>query len=415
MDATTARKTWRVLFNNHEFAWFISTRFILIFSLFMQTTVLSYLLYTLTHDPLSLGMLGLAEVIPAFACAFIAGYIVDKHIKRNVYLLCIVLYVVIAILAWVAVFTNQHQLLNIKYTTKFIYLIMFLNGVVRAFLAPASFSLLPLLIPKSDIPQAITWSSTSWMLGSVLGSLAGGLLMSVIGIQHSITCVLVLLIIAIFPILKIKPQPLFVQVKENLWNGLKQGFHFVFRTEIILAVLSLDLFAVLFGGAEALLPVYAHDILHVGEIGFGWLRSAHGMGAIILLFVLAYLPLKTNVGMKLLLSVAMFGMCMIMFGLSTNVYVSFICLLLAGMFDGVSVVIRHSILQLHTPEEVKGRVASINTLFISSSNELGAFESGVAAKYLGTVSAVVFGGCMTLLVVLLTYKKAPSLKQIKIQ
>jgi MFS family permease len=197
-------------------------------------------------------------------------------------------------------------------------------------------------------------------------------------------------------------------------EGLKQGFRFVFKTEVILAVLSLDLFAVLFGGAEALLPVFSSEILKVGEVGYGWLRSAHGIGSIILLFVLAYLPLKNNIGMKLLVSVFLFGLCILFFGISTNVYLSFFLLLFAGLFDGVSVVIRHSILQLNTPEELKGRVSSINMMFISSSNELGAFESGFTARLMGTVSAVVFGGVMTMLVVGFTYLKAPSLKKLKL-
>ena len=188
----------------------------------------------------------------------------------------------------------------------------------------------------------------------------------------------------------------------------------MFKTEVILAVLCLDLFAVLFGGAEALLPVFSSEILKVGEVGYGWLRSAHGIGSIILLFVLAYLPLKNNIGMKLLVSVFLFGLCILLFGISTNVYLSFFLLLSAGLFDGVSVVIRHSILQLNTPEELKGRVSSINMMFISSSNELGAFESGFTARLMGTVSAVVFGGMMTMLVVGFTYFKAPSLKKLKL-
>jgi MFS family permease len=214
--------------------------------------------------------------------------------------------------------------------------------------------------------------------------------------------------------LRIQKKPITIQKEVGMLKGLAEGFRFVFGSQIILAVLSLDLFAVLFGGAEALLPVFSKEILQVGEVGYGWLRSAHGIGSLSLLFILAYLPLKTHVGYKLFASVAGFGLCILLFGLSVNFYFSFVVLFFAGLFDGVSVVIRHSILQLKTPEELKGRVSSINMMFISSSNELGAFESGLAARLLGTAPSVVFGGIMTLLVVVITFLKAPSLKKIKL-
>ena len=414
MDNSSARKTWRLIIGEREFSLFIFTRFIIIFSLFLQTTVVSYLMYKLTKNPLSLGLIGLAEVIPAFGFAFVAGYFVDKRIKRNVYLACVVFYVINSLLV-LGITTRYFMQNNSTQTIEWlIYLTMFLSGSIRAFLAPASFSLLPLLVKKDDLPQAITWSSTSWMLGSVLGPLAGGLLMAKMGVSSTILISVILLFIAVFCMLNIKPKDTIPMKDVGIIEGLKQGFRFVFKTEVILAVLCLDLFAVLFGGAEALLPVFSSEILKVGEVGYGWLRSAHGIGSIILLFVLAYLPLKNNIGMKLLVSVFLFGLCILLFGISTNVYLSFFLLLSAGLFDGVSVVIRHSILQLNTPEELKGRVSSINMMFISSSNELGAFESGFTARLMGTLSAVVFGGMMTMLVVGFTYFKAPSLKKLKL-
>jgi MFS family permease len=414
MDNSSARKTWRLIIGEREFSLFIFTRFIIIFSLFLQTTVVSYLMYKLTKNPLSLGLIGLAEVIPAFGFAFVAGYFVDKRVKRNVYLACVIFYVINSLLV-LGITTHYFMQSNTTQTIEWlIYLTMFLSGSIRAFLAPASFSLLPLLVKKDDLPQAITWSSTSWMLGSVLGPLAGGLFMAKIGVTSTISISVFLLLTAVFCMLNIKPKDTLSMKDIGIIEGLKQGFRFVFKTEVILAVLCLDLFAVLFGGAEALLPVFSSEILKVGEVGYGWLRSAHGIGSIILLFVLAYLPLKNNIGMKLLVSVFLFGLCILFFGISTNVYLSFFLLLFAGLFDGVSVVIRHSILQLNTPEELKGRVSSINMMFISSSNELGAFESGFTARLMGAVSAVVFGGVMTMLVVGFTYLKAPSLKKLKL-
>lgn len=218
-----------------------------------------------------------------------------------------------------------------------------------------------------------------------------------------------------FCIVQISPKPIITVKEIGFVQGLAQGFRFVFRSEIILAVLALDLFAVLFGGAEALLPVYAKEILHVGPVGYGWLRSAHGIGAICLMFILAYLPLKNNIGYKLLACIVGFGICIILFGVSKYIYFSFAMLFMAGLFDGVSVVIRHSILQLKTPEELKGRVSSINMMFISSSNELGAFESGFTARFIGTIPAVVFGGVMTILIVGFTYFAAPNLKKLKLE
>ncbi|MBL7772353.1 MAG: MFS transporter [Chitinophagaceae bacterium] len=409
MDNESARKTREVL-RNREFGFFLSTRFILIFSLFMQNTVLGYWMYQLTNNPLSLGLIGLAEVIPAFGLAFIAGYFVDHRVKRNVYLSCIGFYVLNALLMLYLASSFGKELFSVQHLEWMIYLVMFFSGCIRAFLAPASFSLLPLLIRKDQIPQAITWSSTAWMLGSVTGPLVAGMIMAYAGIFETLLVAASFILISFFLIQFIRPQPPVLKTDIGLLEGLKQGFRFVFKTEIILAVLSLDLFAVLFGGAEALLPVFSKEILHIGEVGYGWLRSAHGIGSLFLFLILTYIPLKKNIGIKLLLCILMYGLSMLVFGLSEWFYLSFACLFFAGLFDGVSVVIRHSILQLNTPEELKGRVSSINMMFISSSNELGAFESGLTARYLGAVRSVVLGGMLTMSVVGFTYWKAKSLR-----
>lgn len=413
MGQRSALRTLSLL-KEKEFTSFISTRFLVIFSLFMQTTVVSYLVYSLTKDPLSLGLMGLAELIPAFSMALIAGYLVDRWEKRTVYLVCILLYVCNAL--FLLLITSHFFLAahSVKTVAWFIYSAMFLSGCIRSFLAPSSFSLLPLLISRERIQQAVTWSSSAWLSGSVLGPLAGGLCMASIGVSYTLLVAIGTLLISVFCILRIKARPVQKVLAGSVFQGMGQGFRFIFGSQIILAVLSLDLFAVLFGGAEALLPVYSKEILQVNEIGYGWLRSAHGIGSVCLLFVLAYLPLKKKIGPKLLLCIFGFGICIIGFGLSTNIIISFLCLFLAGMFDGVSVVIRHSILQLKTPEEIKGRVSSINMMFISSSNELGAFESGATARLMGTVPAVVFGGIMTLLVVMITKFSAPALQHIQL-
>ncbi len=411
MQNSSGRKTLQVLFQK-EFSLFIATRFILIFSLFLQNTVVSYKLYTLTKNPLSLGLIGLFEVIPAFACAFFAGYVVDRREKRGMYLLCILGYVLNALLFLYITstyFADRYSITTVEYL---IYAGMFISGFIRAFLAPSSFSLLPLLVNKEDLSFAITWSSTSWMLGSVLGPLVGGILLAKYGITSSILMAFLLLCLSSIFILSIKRKPIQYMKDIGIIKGLAQGFRFVFRNQIILAVLSLDLFAVLFGGAEALLPVVSTEILKVGEVGYGWLRSAHGIGALFLLLILTYIPLKKQVGKKLLVCVALYGICILLFGLSTSFLISFSMLFFAGLFDGVSVVIRHSILQINTPDQLKGRVSSINMMFISSSNELGAFESGFTARFLGTVPSIVFGGLMTCAVVISTYFFAPKLKNL---
>jgi MFS family permease len=234
------------------------------------------------------------------------------------------------------------------------------------------------------------------------------------GFEIGLSSIFVLQLVALASLLQIPAQEVINKAKEPIFKSLKEGIRFVFKTQAILAALSLDMFAVLFGGAVALLPVYADDILKVGEVGYGWLRAAPAIGAIICLFTLSFAPLKTNPGLKLLGSIAAFGITTIIFGISTSFVLSFSMLLLGGLFDSISVVIRGTILQLYTPDEMRGRVASVNTMFISSSNELGALESGATAKWMGTVPAVIFGGVMTLLVVGVTYAKAPILKVLKL-
>ena len=251
------------------------------------------------------------------------------------------------------------------------------------------------------------------------------------GFQMSLVSVGIIEVIAFIAILRIPKQPILKKGKEPVMKSLGEGLKFVFRSQLILAVLSLDLFAVLFGGAVALLPVYADDILKVGEIGFGWMRAAPGIGSILTLLLLSFVPLKSNPGIKLLLSIVGFGITTIIFaysgyfgtnvvatlsgfGISWGFIIAFSMLLFGGMFDAVNVAIRHTILQVYTPDSMRGRVAAVNTMFISSSNELGAMESGITAKWMGTVPAVFLGGCLTLVVVVVTYFAAPTLRTLKL-
>jgi MFS family permease len=270
------------------------------------------------------------------------------------------------------------------------------------------------IVPKNMLQNATTWNQGVWLSASVFGHAIGGLLISLIGIPGTLIVICTLIFCALIIMLKLKPKPPLNEPGEKkTWDSVKEGLRFVFKTKEVLGAMSLDLFAVLFGGAVAMVPVYARDILKVGAIGFGWLNAAMDIGSITIVVLLTLFPLQKQQGKKLFFAVAGFGICVIIFALSKFFWLSFFILMISGMLDGISVVVRGTILQLKTPDNMRGRVMSVNGMFINSSNELGQFESGVAAKLLGNVPSVVFGGCMTLLVVIVTWIKAPSLRKME--
>ena len=393
---------------------YLSFRLFLIGALNMQVTILAYWVYDISHDVRLVGELGLWEAIPAIGCSFFSGHFVDQKEKRKLLLTCSIIYILIA--SYFCSLSLLHgQQLSTTATVRLVFLGIFIGGVVRSFIGPSTFSMLGLLVRREQLQMATGWSSTSWYLGSVLGPLVGGLLIGTVGVQYSLVAVAVTLLVPTIAMLRIPAQQIMQKGKEPIMKSLRQGLGFVFRSPVILSVLSLDMFAVLFGGAVALLPVYAKDILHVGELGYGILRAAPGIGAIATMLVLSFLPLEKKAGIKLLLCIAAFGICMIVFGVSTWFPLSMAMLLLGGMFDAVSVAIRGTILQLHTPDHMRGRVAAVNTMFISSSNELGEVESGYTAAWMGVVPSVVFGGSMTLVVVLLTFLLVPSLRALRLR
>jgi MFS family permease len=411
---------------------FLLVRFAIILALNMQSTIVSYYVYQLTHDKLALGMLGLWEVIPAVGFSLFSGHFVDIKEKKMLMLQCIAGYIILSVFFVVLAGLHSGKHLPAQGIVWLVYAGIFIGGALRAFLGPSSFALQGMLIPRELYPNATTWSSTSWQIGAVVGPLFGGFMIAFSNFQISLISVGVVELIALSALLRIPRQPIMKKEKEPIVKSLGEGLKFVFRTEIILAALSLDMFAVLFGGAVALLPVYADDILKVGEIGYGWMRAAPGIGSVIALGILSFIPLKKNPGIKLLLAILGFGVTTIIFGycgyfgidklfsvlgfgISWGFIIAFMMLLLGGMFDAVSVVIRGTILQVYTPDSMRGRVAAVNTMFISSSNELGAMESGITARWMGTVPAVVVGGCMTLLVVGVTYFAAPMLRKLRLE
>lgn len=394
-----------------EFRSFLCIRFGLIFALNMQITIVYYWVYHITSDKLALGFVGLSEVIPAIGCALFAGHIVDLNEKRKMVLFCITGYIFMAVGLFSLTTLFSMNQLGLKPTLYLIYGLVFFGGVIRSFMGASVFSLFGLIVPREHFPHATSWSSMAWQTGAMIGPLVAGLMIALDGIKAGMFAIIILLVLLLIPILSIKTKPILKKEKEPMLQSLTQGIRFVLKTPVLLGAQLLDMFSVLFGGAVALLPVYQKEILHVDEVGFGILRSAPGLGALLTLGILAFLPLRTYPGRKLFIAVAGFALCIIGFGLSTSFILSFFFLLFSGMFDAVSVVIRSTILQLVTPDHMRGRVASVNTIFVSSSNELGDFESGVMAHWLGTVRAVVTGGCLTLAVVAITFFSAPQLRR----
>lgn len=399
-----------------EFNIFLILRFAMVFAWSMQFIVIEWQVYSLTKNPLSLGIIGLMEVIPAIAMALFAGHIVDQNEKKSLLLKCILGFSVISLglflLTWPPI-ANGYSTKVILYS---IYGLVFLGGIVRAFLGPTIFSLLSLIVPKQAYPNAATWSSSVWQMGSVLGPAVAGFSITWIGVHWSMCSVFACSILSLIALSQIGIKPILnPKIGEPIMDSLKEGVKFVFNNKTILGALSLDMVAVLFGGAVALLPIFAQDILKVGPEGFGVLRAAPAVGACITMFITAYVPLNKNAGMKLLAAIFMFGVCMIVFGLSTVFWLSVFALFISGIVDGISVVIRQTILQLRTPDSMRGRVSAVNSIFVGSSNELGAFESGLTAKLMGTVTAVVFGGSMTLLIVLGTGFLSPSFRKLDLQ
>ena len=399
-----------------EFNIFLLVRFAMVFAWSMQFIVIEWQVYSITKDPLSLGIIGLMEVIPAVGMALFAGHIVDQKEKRNLLVKCILGFSVISF----GLFVLSLPTILEKYETTFIlygiYGLVFLGGLVRAFLGPTIFSLIALIVPKKIYPNAATWSSSTWQLASVLGPALAGFSISFIGVHWSMCVIFGFSLVALMALFSISRKPILnPKIGEPVFESLKEGLSFVFKTRSVLGALTLDMIAVLFGGAVALLPIFAQDILQVGSEGFGVLRAAPAVGASITMLGSTRFPLHKNAGKKLLLAVFGFGICMIVFGLSTYFWLSVIALFLSGAVDGVSMIIRQTILQLKTPDNMRGRVASVNSMFVGSSNELGAFESGVTAKLMGTVTAVVFGGTMTLLTVGLTALVSPGFRKLDLQ
>ncbi len=406
-----------------EFRSYLGMRFFFTFAYQMQTVVIGFYIFQLTRSAFALGMLGLCEGVPALAIALYGGYIADKSEKREmllwIYFAVLVSSVVMAFVTMNGVGAYVHK----NWIVPIIYIMIFFNGLARAFYGPATFTVYAHSIPKEIYPNGSTWSSSSWQIASILGPAAGGLIYGfggklipgTAGITVTFIVIISFLIISWIIVFLLKKYPPVYVPKDNIWKSLGDGISFVFNNKMMLGAMSLDLFSVFFGGVVALLPIYANEILKVGAEGLGIMRAVGSLGAVLTMLVMARFSPMNRPWRNLLIAVTGFGASIICFAISRNFYLSLFFLFTEGAFDSVSVVIRGTIMQLLTPDTMRGRVSAVNNMFIGSSNELGDFESGTAASLMGAVAASIFGGCVTLVVVTVTYFKTKNLIPLSLQ
>ncbi len=395
-----------------DFRLFISARFCVTLAIQIQAVVVGWQIYEMTKDPLSLGLIGLAEAIPSIIVSLYAGHLADIVRRKQI----IVAALTTLLLCSIALFsfTTDMAVHILQYGVFPIYLVIFISGIARGFMTPAVFSFMPQLVSRELYQNAITWNSTLWEMASIGGPPIGSLLIGFSSLKTGYTVDALLMLAGLSLALLVKDRPLPpVTEEQGIVEKIKAGLQFVFRNKIVLGAISLDLFAVLFGGAVALLPIFADQILSVGKIGFGFLRAAPSTGALLMALYITHYPIKKHIGKILLCSVAGFGVCMIAFAVSRNFWLSIGVLAMSGAFDCISVIVRLTLLQTLTPENMKGRVSAVNNIFIGSSNEIGGFESGVTARLFKVVPSVIFGGVMTLVVVAITAWKAPSLRKLE--
>jgi MFS family permease len=392
-----------------DFRSYVGMRFCFTFAYQMQAVIIGFYIYHLTKSAFALGLVGLCEAIPAVGIALYGGYIADKSEKRKMLLLIFVGVLISSFVMFLVTMKNAGNYINASWVVPIIYVMIFANGVARAFYGPATFVIYTQSVPKEIYPNASTWSSSSWQIASILGPAAGGLIYGFFGITITFGVILFFLLVSLVLIYLLRPYPPIYVPKESIWKSLSEGIHFVFNNKMMIGAMSLDLFSVFFGGAVALLPVFANEILKVGAEGLGIMRATTSLGAVLTMLAMARFSPMGRPWRNLLIAVTGFGLSIICFGLSRSFYLSLIFLFTEGAFDSISVIIRGTIMQLLTPDHMRGRVSAVNSMFIGSSNEIGAFESGTAARLLGTVPAVIFGGSMTLLIVTITYLKTKKL------
>lgn len=402
------------ILKNEEFRNLITGRFFIILAFKMTSTLLGWWIYELTENPFAIGLIGLSEVIPAVGCALYAGHFIDVNEKRRLLLLCNLAYIILLGLLLVPAWFQPEMGVSSTQISYFIYFIVFLTGIARSFLGPIVPAMIPKIVSKELLPRAITVNQSVFLSAAVLGHALGGFMVSLIQIKGTLLLIVISLCISLFFYYKTKTQYAEIETKKtSVLASIKEGLDYIFKTREIVGALTLDLFAVLFGGAVALIPIFARDILQVGAVGYGFLNAATDIGAAITIIFLTFFPLKKNQGKILIFSVFGFGLCILLFGVSKIFILSFLALLLSGILDGISVVIRGTIVQLKTPNHMRGRVMSVNSMFVMSSNELGQFESGIAARLFGVVNAVVIGGGITMLIASAVGFSFPKLRKME--
>jgi MFS family permease len=397
-----------------NFRFYLFYRIFMTMAALMQSVIVGWQIYDLSHNVLWLGFIGLVEVIPQVSISLFAGHYIDIWNRRKIVRYTTLILILGSII--LLIYSSNAAYFSAKFGILPVFFTIFLTGLARGILGPAQVALLGQLVPRNLYANAATWNSANWQVAAVLGPAIGGMVYGFWGIIPAYSLVFCLYTLSFFMIMFIKVgRHEVIETAEGVFTRIRSGIDFVFKTPELLGAFTLDMFAVLFGGAVAMLPVFASDILKVGPQGLGLLRACPAIGATLMAFVLMFRPPMRETGKILFLCVIGFGLTMIGFGLSRSFILSGILLIFSGAFDNVSVVIRGTILQLFTPDDMRGRVASVNSIFIGSSNELGAFESGVTAKLMGLVPSVVFGGIMTLAVVFTTIKVNKPLRKLSLK
>lgn len=366
-------------------------QFCLTLAILIQEIIVAYSLYQITRDPLTLGFIGLAEAIPFIALSLWGGYVADKLNKQSIMKVCLFFSIPLPLVLWGLFHFHGLEKIVISTLSWGIYAVIFALGTIRGFYNPSATSLKPFLIPRELYANGATWTTIGWQSGVIIGPMLGGFMLAFLGRETSLFAVSTLLAICFILINCLQKRTFPKMETENVLQSLTDGFRFIWKTKIVLWAISLDLVSVLFGGVIALLPIFAEEILKVGPEGLGYLRAAPSIGALITMIVLTKFPPMHHAWRNMLLAVAGFGIFTILFAFSNNIWLSLFALAMTGACDSVSVVVRQTVLQIFPPENMRGRVAAVNGMFVSSSNELGAFESGLAAKYLGTITATIFG------------------------
>ena len=384
-------------------------QFCLTLAILIQEIIVAYSLYKITKDPLTLGLIGLAEAIPFIALSLWGGYFADRFNKQTIMKICLFFAIPLPLVLWGLFHAYGLKHIELSTLSWGVYAVIFGLGTIRGFYNPSATSLKPFLIPREIYANGATWTTIGWQSGVIIGPMLGGFMLAFFGRETSFISVAVLLSLC-FLLVNLLSKRTFPKIEtERVLQSLGEGFRFIAKTKIVPWAISLDLVSVLFGGVIALLPIFAEDILKIGPEGLGYLRAAPSIGALITMIALTRFPPTRHAWRNMLLAVAGFGLFTLLFAYSDYLWLSLFALAMTGACDSISVVIRQTILQIYPPENMRGRVAAVNGMFVSSSNELGAFESGLAAKYLGPVIATVFGGSMTLLVIALSWAKTKDL------